>query len=125
MSFELLVHFDSKLKTQHSKLLFRCHGDRFVPARFGPVGGLSRPRRDTANPKRFTIYDYRITISIVNHNSKIENHKATPCDRAIFSIVEIYSIYKAKSILFTKKLYTAPKIHYKNIKNEKNTAFST
>jgi hypothetical protein len=65
MSFELLVLFNSKLKTQHSKLLFRCHGDRSVPARFGhgppfchlsakwepPVGGLSQPRRDAADPK--------------------------------------------------------------------------
>ena len=61
MSLELLVHFNSKLKTQHSKLLFRCHGDRFVPARFGPVGGLSQPRRDTADPRNidyllFSIY---------------------------------------------------------------------
>jgi hypothetical protein len=28
-----------------------CHGDRIVPARFGPVGGLSQPRRDTVDPK--------------------------------------------------------------------------
>jgi hypothetical protein len=78
MSFELLVLFNSKLKTQHPKLSFRCHGDRIVPARFGPVGGLSQPSRDTADPNRFTIYDCRLTISIVNHNSKIENHKGYP-----------------------------------------------
>jgi hypothetical protein len=37
---------NSKLKTQ------KCHGDRLVTARLGPVGGLSRPRRVLPTPKK-------------------------------------------------------------------------
>jgi hypothetical protein len=42
-----------------------CHGDRFVPARFGPVGGLSQPRRDTADPKTLTIYYFQFNNLIM------------------------------------------------------------
>jgi hypothetical protein len=32
-----------------------CHGDRLGSARFGFAGGLSQPRRDTADPKESEI----------------------------------------------------------------------
>jgi len=89
--------------------LSRCHGDRFVPARFGPVGGLSQPRRDTADPKQSKKpYFYLFTFY------------STPCDRAIFSIVEIYPIYNRKATLFQKNM-PRPQNPPKNTKNRRKT----
>jgi hypothetical protein len=110
-----------------------CHGDRFVPARFGhghpfchfsakwepPVGGLSQPRRDTADPNRFTIYDCRLTISIVNHNSKIENHKGYPVRQSNFFNRRNIPDWQPQINTFYKKICSNLKIRSKTTKKQR------
>jgi hypothetical protein len=48
--------------------LHACHGDRLVSARPGSVGGLSQPRRDSADPKTI---DY-LTFSTRRFNNQFQ-----------------------------------------------------
>jgi hypothetical protein len=71
-----------------------------LPAKWEPpVGGLSQPRRDTADPEIFS----------------------TPCDGAITNR-QIYPTRNSKSIFFYKKIYPAQKSTPKITKNQEKTA---
>jgi hypothetical protein len=49
--------------------------------------------------------------------------KATPCDRAIFSIVEIYTIYNRKATIFIKKYAPPQNPPQKHEKRKKNRPY--
>jgi hypothetical protein len=79
---------------------------------------LSQPSRDTADPNQFTIYDFLFTISIVNHNSKIENHKGYPVRQSnIFNRRTIPDLQPQINTFLQKNLLQ-PKIRLKTIKNK-------
>jgi hypothetical protein len=82
-----------------------CHGDRLGSARFGFAGGLSQPRRDTADPKESEIQKVRnekpslLLLSVSRGAQKLLNpvfslstvFDSTPCGKAT-SIAVSYSI---------------------------------
>jgi hypothetical protein len=120
-------HRISAAKVQSIIFHIICHGDR-VPARFGPVGGLSQPRRDTADPKTLII-DYFLMIIVQGHHrqppprrritnnqsSFINNHsKATPCDGAN-SKGSIVPLWESESRVFSKKCRRPRKRSQKSI----------
>jgi len=84
------VHNTTTAK-EHKGTYDLCHGDHLASARFGSVGGLSQPCRETADPKESVKSKKEKSVFLFPLPFYFFLSCSTPCDRAI-SIAELYPI---------------------------------